>query len=263
MPSLKHSGKTECGGSSIGSADPGAAWTRLRSTFFVSPAVILSTLVYGAVSNVVSLFDGTGHTQFRIAQAWGRSLLWWAGVQVETQGFEQLRPGTPYILVANHLSYMDTPVLLSQIPVEFRFLAKEGLFQIPFLGWHLHRAGHIPVPREDPRASVKTLARAADMIRQRGISLLIFPEGGRSEDGELQPFIDGAAYLAIKAQAPVVPIALIGTRRILAMGSGTFRRGAVRVRVGEPISTEGLLSRDRGKVTELARARVEELLRNC
>src|SRR3974390_1190866 len=171
----------------------------LWSWLFVSPAIILSTLIHGAVSHFVSLFDATGRSQLKIAREWSKSLLWFVGVRVETEGLERLQPGTPYVLVANHLSYMDTPVLLSKLPVEFRFLAKKGLFQIPFLGWHLHRAGHIPVPREDPRASVKTLTKSAEMIRQRGISLLIFPEGGRSENGELQAFIDGAAYLAIKA----------------------------------------------------------------
>lgn len=233
----------------------------LWSWIWVSPAVILSTLVHGAVSHIVSLFDATGRTQFKVARAWGRSLLKIAGVKVETEGLERLHPGVPYVLVSNHLSYMDTPVMLSCLPVEFRFLAKKGLFQIPFLGWHLQRAGHIPVPREDPRASVKTLTRSAEMIRERGISLLIFPEGGRSVTGELREFIDGAAYLAIKAQVPVVPIALMGTRQILAMGSSTFRPGLVRVRAAEPIPTEGMHSHDRGKLTETARSTIAEMLR--
>jgi len=260
MAQLKNSPK-ESGASNsrVGPAPERAA--RLWSLFFVSPGIILSTLLHGAVSNILSVFDGTGRTQLKVARAWSRSLLWIVGVKVEAEGLERLQPGVPYVMVANHLSYMDTPVLLCNLPVEFRFLAKKGLFQIPFLGWHLHRAGHIPVPLGDPRASVKTLAKSAAMIRRRGISLMIFPEGGRSMDGELQPFIDGAAYLAIKAQVPIVPIALIGVREILAMGSGTFHRGLVRIRVGEPISTEGMLSHDRGKLTETARTRIAELLR--
>ena len=141
------------------------------------------------------------------------------------------------------------------------FLAKEGLFRIPFLGTHLKSAGHIAVPRGDPRAAVRTLARAAEVIRSHGISLLIFAEGGRSHDGALQDFKDGAAYIAIKAQAPLVPIAVIGTREVLPMGSRTFHRGPVTLRVGEPIPTEGLTLRDRGTLTELARQRVVEMLR--
>jgi len=247
-------------GSPAGSPAPSDRLAFLWSVIFVSPGFILSTFAHGLVNHFVAMFDANGQRQLRIARAWARSLLWFAGVKVETEGLERLQPGTSYIMVANHLSYMDTPVILTHVPVEFRFLAKEELFRIPFMGWHLHRAGHIPVPLENPRASVKTLMRAAEMIRQRGLSLLIFPEGGRSMDGQLQEFIDGASYLAIKAQVPVVPVALIGTREILAMGSGTFHRGRVRLRVGEPISTVGMGLHDRKRLTEMARERVTEML---
>ena len=133
---------------------------------------------------------------------------------------------------------MDTPVVLANIPVQFRFLAKRGLFQIPLLGTHLTRAGHIPVPRDDARAAVKTMTTAAQAIRERGISLLIFPEGGRSQTGELAAFKEGAAYIAIRAGVPLVPIALKGTREILPYGSGHVRSGSVTMRIGDPIPTD-------------------------
>ena len=114
------------------------------SLFFVSPAIVASTFLHGVVSLVAALFDSSGRVQFKVARVWGRSLLWITGVKVEAEGLDRLLPGVPYVLVANHLSYMDTPVLLPNVPGEFRFLAKSGLFQIPFMGWHLHRAGHIP-----------------------------------------------------------------------------------------------------------------------
>jgi 1-acyl-sn-glycerol-3-phosphate acyltransferase len=101
---------------------------------------------------------------------------------------------------------------------------------------------------------------AADSIRSRNISILIFPEGGRSNDGELHPFKDGAAYIAIKAGVPVVPLAISGTREILAMHSATFHRGSVTVRVGDPISTDGLTLHDRKTVTETARECVVAML---
>jgi 1-acyl-sn-glycerol-3-phosphate acyltransferase len=157
---------------------------------------------------------------------------------------------------------MDTPTVLSNIPVQFRFLAKEGLFRIPFLGTHLAQAGHVPVARGDPRAAVKTMARAAELLNERAVSLLVFPEGGRSLDGNLQPFKEGAAYIAIKAQVPLVPIALIGTREVLAMGSAVFHRGAVRLRIGDPMPTHGLVLKDRGQLTADARERVVEMLRS-
>jgi 1-acyl-sn-glycerol-3-phosphate acyltransferase len=232
----------------------------LWSLVFVDPLIILSTIVFGSVSLVASFFDTTGATGMTMARIWGKSLLKIAGVRVHAEGIEKIDPKGAYVFVSNHLSYMDTPVVLSTIPMQFRFMAKEGLFKIPFLGTHLTQAGHIPVSLGDPRASVTALRRAAEIIRERGISVLIFPEGGRARDGELQAFKEGAAYVAIKAGVPVVPVALVGTRKILAMGSATFRPGAVRLRVGEPIQTTGLTLRDRAELTECLRQQIVRML---
>ncbi len=152
--------------------------------------------------------------------------------------------------IANHLSYMDTPVVLAHIPVQFRFLAKRGLFQIPLLGTHLGRAGHIPVPREDPRAAVKTMQKAAETIQEKKISLLIFPEGGRSHDGQLQSFKEGGAYIAIRAGVPIIPVAILGTREVLPYGAGVVKPGAVTLRILKPIDTTKLTLKDRGRVNE-------------
>jgi 1-acyl-sn-glycerol-3-phosphate acyltransferase len=176
------------------------------------------------------------------------------------EGIEQIAPDRSYIFAPNHLSYMDTPVVLANIPVQFRFLAKKGLFQIPLLGTHLARAGHVAVPREDPRAAVKIMTQAARIIRERGTSLLVFPEGGRSHDGDLQEFKEGAAYIALKAGVPLVPIALKGTREVLPYGSGMVRPGEVTVRIGPPISTAGLKLHDRDRITQELREQIVSLL---
>src|SRR6185437_5707317 len=154
---------------------------KLRGLFFADPCIVLATAVYGTISLIISFFDRqrNGIAQHRVAQAWARMLLRVSGVRVRVEGLEQIDANASYVFISNHLSYMDTPVALANIPVQFRFLAKRGLFQIPLLGTHLSRAGHIPVPREDPRASVKTMQVAAEKIREKKISLLIFPEVGR------------------------------------------------------------------------------------
>src|SRR5580693_4831201 len=228
------------------------------SLVFVDPLIILSTIICGVISLVASPFDPTGEFMMKIARVWARSLLRIAGVKVKVEGLEKLTPGASYVFASNHLSYMDTPVILTHIPADFRFMAKSGLFKIPLLGTHLGQAGHIPVPREDPRAAVKTMTLAASIIKSRNISVLIFPEGGRSHDGILKPFKDGASYIAIKAGVPVVPLAISGTREVLAMHSATFHRGQVTLRIGEPISSEGLTLHDRKSVTETVRGCVSE-----
>ena len=217
---------------------------------FADPAILVATVVFGTISLIAALFDKTGVIPIRVARAWGRFLLAVSGVRVRVEGLEHIDPNGSYIFVSNHLSYMDTPVVLSHVPVQFRFLAKRGLFQIPFLGTHLKQAGHIPVPREDPRAAVKTMQLAAETVVNKKISLLIFPEGGRSHDGKLRPFKEGAVYIAIKAGVPLVPMTLIGTREVLPFGSGVVLSGDVTLRILPPIDTAGLTLKDRGRVTE-------------
>jgi 1-acyl-sn-glycerol-3-phosphate acyltransferase len=221
----------------------------LRALLITDPLIALDTIVMGSLSMLASLFDKTGFTQHRIARLWARFLLFVSGIKVEVEGFEKLAPGTGYVLVSNHLSLIDTPVVMAHFPLQFRFFAKEGLFRIPFLGGHLRRAGHFPVVRDNPRAGLRTLAAGARAVAERGISILVFPEGGRSETGELREFKDGAAYVAIKAGVPAVPVGVMGTRENLRMGSIIVRPGRVRLVVGDPIPTANLKTQDHGMLT--------------
>ncbi len=215
-----------------------------------APLIILATALMGSISLITAFWDSDGRQQLAVARVWARMLLWIAGARVKVIGLEKLDPRGSYVVCPNHVSYMDTPVLLTHVPVNFRFLAKEELFKIPFIGGHLRRAGNISVPLEDPRAALKVLGAAGKAMKERGLSMLVFPEGGRSESGELEPFKDGAAYLAIKGGVPVVPIAIIGIRDILPMHSSHIRPGPVTLRVGDPIPTEGMKSSDRTELTQ-------------
>jgi 1-acyl-sn-glycerol-3-phosphate acyltransferase len=231
----------------------------LRALLITDPLIIIATIILGSLNLFVSLFDEGGRKQVSIAQFWSRVLLFIAGVKLHIEGLEKIDPNGSYVFVSNHVSYMDTPVVLGHIPVQFRFLAKKGLFNIPFLGYHLKRAGHIPVPRENPRAAMKAMSEAAKIIRERGVSVLIFPEGGRSLTG-LKPFKEGAAYIAIKAGVPVVPLSLTGTLEVLPMGSLNVRPGRVELRVGDPVPTAHLTLHDRAELNEQLHRRVSELL---
>lgn len=229
---------------------------RLRGLLIADPYVILGTTLFGIVSLATSFFDKTGRKQAALARLWAKTLLAISGVKVRVEGQENIDLNGSYIFVGNHLSYMDTPVILAHIPVQFRFLAKQGLFKIPLLGSHLSRAGHIPVPRGDPRAGVKTMQIAAEVINTKRISLLIFPEGGRSHDGVLRPFKEGGAYIAIRAGVPLIPIVLIGTREVLPFGGGVVLPGNVTLRILKPIETAGLTLKDRGVITDRIREQI-------
>lgn len=231
----------------------------LRALILTDPLIIIATIILGSVNLLVSFFDNGGRKQIVIARFWSRTLLRIAGVRVTVEGLENIDLSGNYVFVSNHASFMDTPVVLAHIPVQFRFLAKQGLFSIPFLGYHLKRAGHLPVPRENPRAALKMMGEAGRIIRERGISVLVFPEGGRSLEGLLE-FKEGAAHIAIEAGVPAVPIALKGTLEVLPMGSVNVRPGRVTLHIGVPISTKHLTRRDRGELTRELHRRVGELL---
>jgi 1-acyl-sn-glycerol-3-phosphate acyltransferase len=212
----------------------------------------------GFISLICSLWDRGGRAQHRLAQQWSRMLLAVCFVTCEVEGAEKLDPETSYVVVSNHSSYMDIPVLYTAIPLQIRFFAKKGLFSIPLLGWHLARAGHLPVVRGDARASLKSMSDGAKWIRERHISVLLFPEGGRSEEG-IRPFKEGAAYIAIKAGVPVVPVGLVNVRGVLPMHSLLLRPAHVKVFVGEPIETRNMTPRDRAQLNETMHERVTQL----
>lgn len=222
--------------------------SKLRTLLFSAPLIVLSTVAMGTLSMLASLFDGTGNTQHRVARLWARSLLAFSLIRVRVEGLENLDPKASYVFVSNHQSLMDIPAILTRLPYQFRFFAKKSLFKIPFLGTHLKRAGHLPVDRSNARNSLKSMSEGGRIVAERGVSLLIFPEGGRAPKG-LREFKEGAAYIAIKSGAPVVPMAICGMRELLPMGSLTIRSGRVRLRIGEPIATSGMKLSDREELT--------------
>ncbi len=216
--------------------------SRLRSGLIFAPLYGLTTAAYGLVSMACSRFDESGARQHRVAQAWARMLLRLGGIHVKVEGLAHLMPG-PKVIICNHLSYMDVPVLFAVLPLQFRILAKQGLFKIPFLGGHLRRAQHLAVDQSNPRASMRSLHQAAAAVAA-GLPLFIFPEAGRSFSGAMQPFVPGAFFIAIQAQVPIVPIVLVGTYEILQPTTAHLRPGRVQLLIGPPISTAGLTRHD-------------------
>ena len=221
--------------------------SHLRSVLWMCPLIGISVVVMGSVSLLASLFDATGRMQHRVAVLWARIVLRICVVRVKVSGAENLDPDRSYVFCCNHFSLIDTPVMFGNMPREFRVLARHNLWKIPFLGWHLNRAGHIPVHRESPRAAARNIGEAAERLRA-GQSILMFPEGGRTRQPVMRRFKPGAAYIAIKAQVPIVPMALVGTRKILPPASSHLHPGTAELRVGKPIPTTGLPSRDANRL---------------
>ena len=230
----------------------GGLLSRLRSYCIFVPLIYLYTAIMGSLSLLSSFIDHGGRMQHWFAVHWARMILATSDVRVRVEGAEHIDPSQPAVYTANHLSALDIAVLYSCLPGQFRIMAKRELFSYPFMGWHLTRSGQIPIDQGDARASLRSLNSASESLRHR-MPLAIFPEGGRSHNGHLRDFMGGAFYMAIKAQAPVVPIVLVGTYELLPMNSFHLRPGHIQMIIGEPIATTGMVPRQMNELSARVR----------
>ena len=239
--------------------NPMPRFHRWRSNALQAPMIALVTAACGLTALAISLVDKKGRAQHRIARFWARNGVRISLSRVKVEGAENLRKHPVAVYAPNHTSYMDIPVIFAALPFQFRILAKKDLWQWPFIGWYLHRSGQMPIDIANPHATLSSLGGAVKTLRG-GMPLVVFPEGGRTADGELKPFLSGAAYLAIRAQVPLVPIALKGVYDLLPIHTRHFYPGELTVQIGEPIETKGMTVRQNGELTERLRAAMEKML---
>lgn len=201
------------------------------------PSIALYTSLGGTASVLAGLVDRSGRLARSIARLWGRLLLQACGIRVRVTGEENIPPG-PAVYAANHASAMDIPIVFGHLPVDFRIIHKQSLYRTPFVGWSLYFGRHIAIDRENPFKARKSLVTATELVR-RGASLLIFPEGTRSPDGTVRAFKRGSFLLALEAGVPLVPVSIVGVKRVVPRGFLSLRPGTVLVRVHLPVPTAG------------------------
>jgi len=216
------------------------------------PLVASATVFFGSISLMVGLWDKNGREQHALARVWARVLLRIAFAPVTLEHAERLCAHETAVYASNHLSYYDTPVLYAKLPFQFRILAKAPLWKVPFIGWYLERSGQVSIDQSSARAGVASLGRGAKTL-EAGMPLVIFPEGGRAATGELQPMAAGAAWMAIRAQVPIVPLTLVGTYELLPIHVYVLRPRPLKLIVGEPISTVGMTTKDAEALMERVR----------
>jgi 1-acyl-sn-glycerol-3-phosphate acyltransferase len=233
----------------------------VRALCFTDPLICAYTAVCGAISLGGSLFDSHGRWQHSCARAWSWLILKTSGIRLNVRGLENIPPNATVIFCSNHPSAMDIPILFVSLPVQFRFVAKRSLFNVPFLGWHLWRSGHIPIEREHRYKAIRSLDQAADRIRA-GCPVVLFPEGTRPRDDRLGAFKKGSFYLAIKSGAPVIPITINGSRAVLRPDSLHVRPGAVKVTIHPIIPTSELTLAGIEALSDQVRQRIQSSLRS-
>jgi len=213
------------------------------------------TIVMALLSLAVWPFDRTGDLQHWCARWWCRLVAWTIFARIHVQGVEHVQRGRPYVYMANHASLIDTPALFAYLPYQFRIMAKKSLFNVPFMGWHLRTAGHFPIDQGNPRKTATSLRRVIDGVKA-GRSLAVFPEGKRTDDGQLQPFEAGAFKIAMKAGVPIVPVTIRGTFAMLPRTSLAPRPGRVDVIISEPIDTTAYTEKTLPALIERTRAAI-------
>ena len=222
-----------------------------RTVFFLIPAIGVYTILLGIGSLVSTLFDRRGFIAHECARLWSFLILKTTGVRVRRHGPALAATTASYVFASNHQSIYDIPILFWTLPHQLRIISKASLGAFPFLGWHLRRAGHLLVDRDNPGAGV--LKKMRRLIQQEA-SLIIFPEGTRSRDGTVGRFKGGVFLLAIESGLPIVPISISGSRHVMLKGRLMTCPGTVDLTVHEPIPTAGLTRHDARALADRVRA---------
>jgi 1-acyl-sn-glycerol-3-phosphate acyltransferase len=230
----------------------------LRSYLILDPLIWAYTLLLGPLSLLSSFIDRDGRVQHRFARFWSWLIMKTILSPVRVTGLDRIDTTKPHVYAVTHASALDIPILYVYLPFQFRIVFKSELLSYPFVGWHLTRSGQVCINQQNTASSVGSIKSAVKSLRA-GMPLVIFPEGGRTPDGDILPFLPGAFFLAIRAQVDIVPVALVGTFDLLPMNTYHIKCQPLEMRVGEPIPTAGLTLRDMDAVSRQVQKAIEEM----
>jgi len=203
------------------------------------PLAVLATLVAAPLAMITALLVSPRTANLEVAVRWCRFLAFMAPVRVEIEGLEHADPGQSFVVVANHQSQFDIPVIYGFCGLDLRWVMKAELGWIPFIAQGCQAIGHIQVNRSDPQQARRAINKALARL-EPGTGILFFAEGTRSRSGELLPFKKGAFRVAIDQQMPVLPMTVVGSRDVMAADSVRIRPGEIRLIIHPPVETEGM-----------------------
>jgi 1-acyl-sn-glycerol-3-phosphate acyltransferase len=201
--------------------------------FLILTVLAIPVLLVCALFGLRDVFLVYGRWMMRV----GRRIL---GIDLSVTGLDRLDRGTPYVFMCNHLSFLDGPLLMTVLDRLARVIVKRFVFRIPVLGLGMRFSGYVPLDREGAGAGRRSIARAVQLIKEKGYSFLIYPEGARSFDGKLLPFRRGGFFLALESGTPIVPVSVKGTYELMPRGKWLVRKGPVQITFHEPIAVTGL-----------------------
>lgn len=204
--------------------------------------IIIHSVIIAILAMIVSI-DRSFKLYFSLSKVFAKGIFLISGVKVTTTGLENVDPKGTYVLVSNHSSQFDIPAIQWTSPVGASFIYKKEINKIPIFGWQLMMGPYVTIDRENAEKAIKSIQRAKELMKIKGISILVFAEGTRSKNGEVQQFKRGAFYLASKVGFPIVPVTITGTSNILPKGKFMIKSGTINVHFDKPIDTSYLKTR--------------------
>ncbi len=207
-------------------------------TLFCMITVIVMTIIIGLSVILIGWMNPYSQAVNILGRIWSKTILWSAGVKIIVEGLENIQPNTSYVIMGNHQSHFDVPAIFSIVNnLTIRFFTKKELFSIPLFGWAMKSAGMIKIDRSNRSQAIKSMSVAVKKIKQKGTSLVVFPEGTRGTDGEVHEFKKGGFVIAIKGHIPVLPVSVSGSRFILKKHTLKIDPGYIKIVFDKPIET--------------------------
>ena len=222
--------------------------------------VILWTIVLGTMGIIGSLFEWKGRYMGWIVRSWAKIILKISFIKFNVMGEENIKPNKHYFFAANHESEFDIPLVFAGIKLQMVAISKIELKNIPFLGWAMQAAGHIFVDRKNHTRALESMKKAKRSMSRNPRSVIIFPEGTRSSDGEILPFKKGGLVLAMNLDMEVVPVGIIGTRTLI-KNKFSSSDDTLGLKIGKPIKTTSLDYENRNSLAENVRNEVVKLVK--
>ena len=210
----------------------------LRGLFLILSAAVLTGLLFPPAF-IACFFDPAGRWPSFFQRTWMIWLLKINGIRLRIRGIENVDGRPDYIILSNHASILDIPALLAAFRFPSRFIAKKSLAWFPLFGWYLYFAHHILINRRNASSTLRGIKQAS-LLLKRGVSVIAFPEGTRTPDGEVKDFRSGAFLLALQSKAPILPVSISGTFEMLPRKGWCFWPGTIHLSIGKPIPTHGL-----------------------
>ncbi len=212
-------------------------------TYLKISLIIIHTIICSISAIIFSIIDRSQSLYFKLSKFFSGGILFFGGVKLKVSGLENLDKNAAYIFVSNHSSQFDIPTLQYAIPMKTSIVYKKELNKIPLFGWQMMLGPYIAVDRKNIESAAQSIEISKKYMSENKWSIILFAEGTRSKDGEVQPFKRGAFYLASRVGFPIVPVSISGAQKILPKGKFKLKGGTIHVHFEKPIITGNVSSR--------------------